>query len=191
MANGELRMANGQDRTSFVASSLRRFVAPRLRSLVSLRCSPFAIRNSRVLVILGIMLMVANAGCHKSAPTPPPAEPQAAADAPKPPLAEAAPPQIPLPDDPDAADRWLFVEKTKNDAPGGWATGSFDRQKNKLDIRTRDVRRFAIDVERIAIDWQRLVVISIDGKNSELRRREVTLLHFQLDDHGQWVVTEP
>ena len=74
---------------------------------------------------------------------------------------------------------------------GGWATGAFDRQKNKLDVRTSDVRQFAIDVERIAIDWQRLVVISIDGKNSELRKRDVSLLHFRLDDHGQWVVVEP
>ena len=130
------------------------------------------------------------AGCHKSAPTPSPEEPQTAAVAPKPPPTEA-PPRIPLPDDPNPADRWLFVEKTKDDAPGGWATGSFDRQKNKLDIRTRDVRQFAIDVERIAIDWQRLVIISIDGKNSELRRRDVTLLHFRQDDHGQWVVVEP
>ena len=138
-----------------------------------------------------MMMVVAVTGCHQSAPTPPPEEPQAAVEAPKPRPTEAPPPRIPLPDDPDAADRWLFVEKAKGDAPGGWATGAFDRQKNKLDIRTRDVQQFAIDVELIAIDWQRLVVIAIDGKNSELRRREVTLLHFRLDDHGQWVVTEP
>ena len=91
----------------------------------------------------------------------------------------------------EAADRWLFVEKAKDAAPGGWATGSFDQQKNKLDIHTRDVRQFVIDVSRIRIDWQRLVVLSIDGKNSELRRRDFSLLHFRLDDHGQWVVVEP
>jgi len=96
-----------------------------------------------------------------------------------------------LPDYPDDAERWLFVEKAKEDAPGGWASGGFDREKNKLEVRTRDVRQFAIDVERIAIDWQRLVVIGIDGKNSELRQRDVSLLHFRLDDHGKWVVMEP
>lgn len=136
-------------------------------------------------------LVVTVLGCHKSAPTPSSEQPQSAADAPNPPLTVTTPPPIQLPDDPDAANRWLFVEKTKDGAPGGWATGSFDREKNKLEIRTRDVRQFAIDVQRIAIDWQSLVVIGIDGKNSELRRREVTLLHFRLDDHGQWVVTEP
>jgi len=138
-----------------------------------------------------VVLVATFAGCHKSAPTPPPEEPPAKAEAPTSPPAEAPPPRIPLPDDPDAADRWLFVEKTKDGVPGGWATGSFDPQKNKIDIRMHDVRQFAIDVERIAIDWQRLVVIAIDGKNSELRKRDVTLLHFRLDDHGQWVVMEP
>ncbi|MGH8598796.1 MAG: hypothetical protein ACREXT_19285 [Gammaproteobacteria bacterium] len=138
-----------------------------------------------------MVIVVATIGCHKSAPTPPPEDTLTEAEASKPPLTEAPLPRIPLPDDPDAADRWLFVEKAKGDAPGGWATGAFDRQKNKLDIRTRDVQKFAIDVERVAIDWQRLVVIAIDGKSSELRRREVTLLHFRLDDHGQWVVSEP
>jgi len=132
---------------------------------------------------VGAVLLALIVGCHKSAPTPPSEE--------SPAITEAPPPRIPLPDDPDAADRWLFVEKAKDDAPGGWATAAFDRQKNKLDVRTRDVRQFAIDMERIAIDWQRLVVIGIDGKNSELRKRDVSLLHFRLDDHGQWVVMEP
>lgn len=140
-------------------------------------------RQSHSFILVTMVNIAALAGCHKSAPTPPSEEPPTTVEAPK--------PRIPLPDDPDPADRWLFVEKTKSDAPGAWATGSFDRQKNKLDIRTRDVQQFAIDVERVAIDWQRLVVIAIDGRNSELRRRDVTLLHFRLDDHGQWVVTEP
>ncbi len=136
------------------------------------------------------MLIALLAGCHKSTPPPPPAEPSAGAESPSSSAPEPAP-RIPLPDDPDPAKRWLFVEKTKNDAPGGWATGAFDKDKNKLDIRTKDVQQFAIDVQRITIDWRRLVVIAIDGKNSELRRRDVTLLHFRLDDHGQWVVMEP
>ncbi len=137
------------------------------------------------------VLLALIAGCHKSTPTPPPEGAPSAPETAKAPPTKEPPPRIQLPDDPDAADRWLFVEKTREDAPGGWATGSFDREKNKLDVRTRDVRQFAIDLERIAIDWQRLVVIGIDGKNSELRKRDVSLLHFRLDDHGQWVVMEP
>ena len=152
-----------------------------------------AVRLHGVLLVLLVCaaLVATVAGCHKSAPTPPSEGAPAKAEVPKSQPTLTPSPRIPLPDDPDAADRWLFVEKTKDDTPGGWAAGAFDRERNKLEVRTRDVRQFAIDVERIAIDWQRLVVISIDGKNSELRRRETTLLHFRLDDHGQWVVTEP
>ncbi len=91
----------------------------------------------------------------------------------------------------DEPDRWLFVEAVKKDAVGGWATGSFDAGRNKLDIRTHDVRAFAIDVGRIPIRWERLVILSINGLKSELCRRDYALLHFALDDHGQWVVIEP
>jgi len=156
-----------------------------IHSLIRARCAC----DGSIRVCAVFLALIA--GCHKSTPTPPSEEPPAKADAPKSPPTLAPPTRIPLPDDPDAADRWLFVEKAKGDAPGGWATGAFDRGKNKLDVRTRDVRQFAIDVERVAIDWQRLVVIGIDGKNSELRKRDVSILHFRLDDHGQWVVVEP
>jgi hypothetical protein len=173
-SDGSIRAQSGSDTTN---QSRDRQGADRLHGVLP------------VLLVCAVLVATV-AGCHKSTPTPPPEGAPATAEAPKSPTTEA-PPRIPLPDDPDAADRWLFVEKAKGDAPGGWATGSFDRQKNKLDIRTRDVRQFAIDVERIAIDWKRLVVIGIDGKNSELRRRDVSLLHFRLDDHGLWVVVEP
>ena len=154
-------------------------------------------RGPSLVLSICALLFLTLTGCQKSTPTPPVEEGPATAEAPPPAVRNGLSPQrsralgLTLPDDPDSADRWLFVEKTKEDAPGGWATGAFDRQKNKLDVRTSDVRQFAIDVERIAIDWQRLVVISIDGKNSELRKRDVSLLHFRLDDHGQWVVVEP
>jgi hypothetical protein len=91
----------------------------------------------------------------------------------------------------DDSRRWLFVEKFRQDKPGGWATGSFDPEKNKLIIQTHDVRQFAIETARIPIDWQRLVIISIDGRNSELRRRDYTRLRFVRDAAGQWIVAEP
>ncbi len=90
----------------------------------------------------------------------------------------------------EEAERWLFVETIRDGAPGGWATGSFDRARNKLDIQTRDVRQFALHLDRVPIDWNKLVVLSIDGKNSELRRRQTLRIHLQLDDHGQWVVRD-
>ena len=88
-------------------------------------------------------------------------------------------------------DRWLFVERTRGDAPGGWATGSFDPDRNKLTIETKDVQRFAIDTSRIRIDWERLVVLGLNGVNSELRRRDFDIYHFELDDHNRWVVIQP
>ena len=99
--------------------------------------------------------------------------------------------QIEIPADVDDPARWLWVEKGRDGAEGAWATGSFDSKRNKLSIKARDVRRFTIDVARIPIDWERLVILSINGRNSELRRRNHTRLHFVLDEYGRWTVAEP
>ncbi len=98
---------------------------------------------------------------------------------------------LPLPLVPVDASQWLFVEKVQEGARGGWATGSFDPERNKIDITTHDVAAFAIDVERIPIAWERLVIIGIDGINSELRRRDYRMYHFVRDSAGQWIVREP
>lgn len=89
------------------------------------------------------------------------------------------------------ADRWIFVQKAREGTAGAWATATFNRERNKLIIRERDVQQFAIDTSRIPINWERLVVISINGRGSELRKRDYPILHFARDDHGQWVVLEP
>jgi hypothetical protein len=91
----------------------------------------------------------------------------------------------------DDSDRWLCVTRIDRQAAGGWATGSFDPQRNKITIHTRDVQRFTIDVGRIPVDWERLVVLSIDERNSELRRRDFDLLEFVRSQHGGWIVVEP
>ena len=88
-------------------------------------------------------------------------------------------------------DQWLFVEKVREGTVGAWATGLFDAERNKLAIETHDVQQFAIDTERVLIDWERLVILGIDGRNSELRKRDYSILHIELDDHGRWVVLEP
>ena len=98
---------------------------------------------------------------------------------------------IEIPAEVDDPARWLWVEEGRDGAEGAWATGSFDSKRNKLSIKARDVRRFTIDVGRIPIDWERLVILSINGRNSELRRRNHTLLHFVLDEYGRWTVAEP
>jgi hypothetical protein len=88
-------------------------------------------------------------------------------------------------------DGWLLVEKVRAGAPGGWGTGTFDKQRNKIDIQTQDVQQFAIYVGRIPINWRRLVIIGIDGVNSELRKRDQYIYHFARDDHDRWIVLEP
>ena len=107
------------------------------------------------------------------------------------PVAEPAPTRVDVGLEVEGPDQWLRVEKIQGDAAGAWATGSFNPQRNKLDIRTRDVAQFTIDVQPIPIDWERLVVIRIDGSNSELIRRDYSLYRFVRDEHGQWVVAEP
>lgn len=89
------------------------------------------------------------------------------------------------------ADRWLFVRQPSDRAIGAWATGSFDRSRNRLTIRTHGVRRFVVDTTRIRIDWDALVVLSIDGRTSELRRRDHPLLEFEFDESGEWIIREP
>ena len=88
------------------------------------------------------------------------------------------------------SDDWLFIEKVRPDTPDGWARGTFDKNRNKIAVETNGALGFALDIERIPIDWERLVVIRIDGKNSELRKRDYSRYHFQRDKYGRWIVAE-
>ena len=133
-----------------------------------------------------IMTCVLAAGCRKSE-TPPASKPDAALPAPP----ASIPTRVEIPIPIDDSDRWLFVQKVADKAKGGWATGSFDADRNKLSIATSDVAEFALDTSRVAIDWKKLVVLSIDGKNSELRKRDYDILHFTRTPHGEWTVHEP
>jgi len=90
----------------------------------------------------------------------------------------------------DDPTKWLFVETVRDGARGGWATGDFNKERNKLIIRTKDVDQFSIDTSRVRINWERLVILGIDGRNSELRKRDFAVYHFQRDRHGRWVVIE-
>ncbi len=88
------------------------------------------------------------------------------------------------------ARRWLQVAALRDEAPGGWARGAFDAQRNRIEVITKDVRRFSVDTARLPVEWNALVIMRIDGLNSELKRREHPVLHFESDAHGQWVVVE-
>ena len=137
-----------------------------------------------------LFLMLIAAGCRNGKePQPADATPAVAQESPAVP---AAPQDLaPVTIDSADTDRWLFSEQVADGAKGGWVTGSFDPQRNKLEIQTKDIHEFSIDTSRIPINWQRLVVISIDGFNSELKRRNADVLHFRLDEHKRWVVREP
>lgn len=86
---------------------------------------------------------------------------------------------------------WLTVDEIRDDAPGAWATGSFLAARNRIVIKTEDVARFSIDMSRVPVRWDKLVVIRIDGRNSELVKRNQAIYRFVLDGHGHWVVLEP
>jgi hypothetical protein len=111
----------------------------------------------------------------------------AEAEAPAPATSEP----IKIPPEAIDEDRWLYVLKVRDGEPGAWATGSFDPERNKIDIHTNAATVFAIDVSRMPIDWEKLVIIGIDGVNSELRKRDYFVLQFALDEQKQWVVVEP
>ena len=86
---------------------------------------------------------------------------------------------------------WLRAEQLGKDVDGGWVSGDFLPDRNKIDIHTRDVTQFSIDVGKLPIDWGRLVVVGIDGRNSELRQRDFDVYHIARDAKGKWVVLEP
>jgi len=118
--------------------------------------------------------------------------PNANSDTPPKPVQEVAlPPRVNIAAPMEDLDRWLTVEAIRGDATGAWAEGSFNRKSNKIIIDTHDVQRFALDVSRIPVRWKKLVIIRIDGRNSEMVQRDQSTYHFDMDDHGQWVVLEP
>ena len=155
------------------------------------------------LLFLGLACLMLG-GCHKPDDASPPKHPVAndAADASgkrhpdaasKPPNSVGALPPIPEPSatEPEDPDRWLHVLAVKKGVDGGWATGSFHEERNMLEIRTKDVTGFAVDIDRIEIDWTRPVVLSINSRRSELKRRESARYHFVRQRNGGWAVMEP
>ncbi len=85
------------------------------------------------------------------------------------------------------ADRWLRVESLRDGVEGGWATGRFIGESNKLVIETEGVARFALALDRVEIDWTRRVVLRIDGSNSELTRKHFPTIRLERSPAGNWV----
>jgi len=85
---------------------------------------------------------------------------------------------------------WVAVVALDADAPGGWVTGDFDAERNKIEVRTRGVSRFAMDLSRVPIDWSHKVILAINGRNSELVKRDYNVYQVGRDDSGGWSVVE-
>lgn len=86
---------------------------------------------------------------------------------------------------------WLTVKKINKNRSAKIATGTFNVKRNKIMITTNNAEQFAIDTSRIPINWRRPVVLSINGRNSELKKRGYSIIHFKHDKYGQWSVVEP
>ncbi len=137
-----------------------------------------------------VSLMLIAAGCRQPTADAP-ADNISAAGPPPAPAPVLPPPKLEIPIINPDPDRWLFVEKEKEGTRGGHATGSFDNPKNKITVNTVDVIRFVIDTSRIEIDWTRPVVLGIDQRNYELRRRDNPLIRFERSANKEWTVLEP
>lgn len=90
----------------------------------------------------------------------------------------------------DDPDRWLTVTKGDPKEEGAWATGRFDAGRNRLEITTRDALEFTVDVGRIEIDWSKLVILRINDRNTELKKREQSVYRFVRGSQGQWEVRQ-
>ncbi len=105
------------------------------------------------------------------------------------PAAETPPaPKLPLPVLPPPQTGWLRIVKLDPDVDGGWATGDVDRRRNKIIIDTHNVAEFTIDLSALGVRWDRRVILRINDRSAELRRKETPIAHFRQSPAGAWEV---
>ncbi|MHC5110678.1 MAG: hypothetical protein ACYTHJ_12480 [Planctomycetota bacterium] len=98
---------------------------------------------------------------------------------------------LPAPVLPDHVRRpWVEVVAASGDAAGGWAVGGFVPSRNRINIDTHDVSAFSLNTSLIPIDWEKLVILNLDGRTSELVRRDDPTIQFRRDGSGGWEVPE-
>jgi hypothetical protein len=100
----------------------------------------------------------------------------------------AAPQPPPLPSLPEPQRGWLQIVKLAGDAEGGWATGNFETERNRVSVDTHNVAEFVLDQTRLAVRWDRRVVLRINGRPAELIRKEDPIIHFRQSPGGAWEV---
>ncbi len=137
-----------------------------------------------------LLLCVAHLGCRPSASDVAPDS--AVAPAPHAPVKVTPEPERPV----DALaelekievqpDKWLFVEGEVQEAGGAWVTGWFSDEANKIAIETHGANGFRLELSKISIDWSRRVVLRIDERSFELKKRKTSTVHFKKTPTGGW-----
>ena len=90
-----------------------------------------------------------------------------------------------LDDSDEERNRWLHVERIKEGAKGGWITGGLV-EGNRIEIETRDVEQFVLDLSALPIDWTRRAVLRIDDSTSELTSKHHPIVRLRRTPSGGW-----
>ena len=140
-------------------------------------------RRVRIIAIPGAMVVVLMCTqCRRAEPPSPAVEP----DAPDPiQRVDTAELEKWLGDSNRKRNQWLRVERIDKDAKGGWITGRLV-DGNKIEIETRDVEQFVLDLSAVPIDWTRRAVLRIDGSSSQLTRKHHPIVRLRRTPSGGW-----
>ena len=133
--------------------------------------------------------MLVCAQCRRAEPPPPPpvaVEPPHKVDIPDPiPHVDTADLEKWLDDAGEERNQWLRVERIETGAEGGWITGGLV-EGNRIEIETRDVEQFVMDLSAIPIDWTRRAVLRIDNSTSQLTRKHHPMVRLRRTPSGGW-----
>ena len=133
-----------------------------------------------------MVVMLACAQCRRPEKPPPPPE----TDTPDPiQRVDTAELEKWLDDADEERNRWLRIERIKKGAEGGWITGELV-EGNRIEIETRDVEQFVLDLSAIPIDWTRRAVLRIDDSTSQLTRKHHPIVRLRRTPSGGWSVVK-
>lgn len=145
---------------------------------------------------IGLLALVAaiDAGCSERTAEPAQAPPRIRS----PRETEAATPKTPAPaPEPVKAEspfhssaEWVEIVALSDGATSGAIEAGFDEGRNKFTIDATGVSEFLLDVCRVKVNWNRPVILKIDGRNSELRKRDYCRLRMRMVGSGAWEVVE-
>lgn len=85
---------------------------------------------------------------------------------------------------------WVEIVALSGRATRGEIEAVFDEERNKFTIDATGVSEFLLDVCRVKVNWNRPVILKIDGRNSELRKRDYCRLRMRMIGKGAWEVVE-